>query len=95
LPSFLDRGTLPLDWFCAEENGMPTVTVEQIADELRGLSPMMLARVREFVRQLQAKNGSHSADDGNVELAEEGMGDFLAGLRDYEERLARGEVHWQ
>lgn len=30
----------------------------------------------------------------DIALAEAGMSDYLANLSDYEDRLARGEIHW-
>jgi len=74
---------------------MSGATSEQITDELRDLSPAMLAQVREFIRRLHTKNGSIPPDEIHAELAEEGMGEYLSGLQDYENRLARGEIHWQ
>ncbi len=31
---------------------------------------------------------------GEDQIAEEGMDTYLTELEDYEERLARGEIHW-
>lgn len=74
---------------------MSAATIEQITDELRDLSPAMLARVRDFVRRLHGKSDSKPSNEIHAELAEEGMSDYLTGLQDYEERLARGEIRWQ
>jgi hypothetical protein len=74
---------------------MAVVTVEQIADELRDLPPPLLAKVHEFVCSLSRNNSLTSHDPPDIELAEEGMGEFLTTLQDYEERLARGEIHWK
>jgi hypothetical protein len=72
-----------------------TITVEQIADELRRLSPRKLAQVYDFVLRLNSKNGSGGTDAELDSLGEVGMEQYLAGLQDYEERLARGEIRWE
>ncbi len=69
---------------------MAAVTVEQIAEELRQLPPESLAAVRDFVDYLRQKTAP-----GAAELAEAGMAEYLSGLEDYEDRLARGEIRWE
>jgi hypothetical protein len=71
---------------------MAAVTVEQIAEEMRQLPPEKLVEVHDFVGYLRQRAGPRF--DG-VELAEIGMADYLAGLEDYEDRLARGEIRWE
>jgi hypothetical protein len=69
---------------------MATVTVEQIAEELRHLPSDKLAVVSDFVGYLRNKSAKNGTD-----LAEAGMADYLSGLQDNEERLARGEICWE
>jgi hypothetical protein len=71
---------------------MSDISVEQIAEEMRHLPPEKLVEVRDFVGYLRQR--IPPLVDG-VELAEAGMADYLAGLEDYEDRLARGEIRWE
>ena len=74
---------------------MTAVTVEQIAEELRQLPAEKLAVVYDFVGYLRQKAASGvTPESETAALAEEGMADYLAGLQDYEDRLARGEIRW-
>jgi hypothetical protein len=70
------------------------MTVEQIVEQLRQLPPEKLAVVGDFVGYLRdrARRGTFAAE--SAWLAEAGMDDYLAGLEDYEDRLARGEIRW-
>jgi hypothetical protein len=71
---------------------MAAISVEQIAEEMRHLPPEKLVEVRDFVGYLRQRVSPHVE---GVELAEVGMADYLAGLEDYEDRLARGEIRWE
>jgi hypothetical protein len=74
---------------------MATVTVEQIAEELRQLPAEKLAVVYDFVGYLRQKTAPAAALAAeSIGLAEAGLADYLAGLQDYEDRLARGEIRW-
>jgi hypothetical protein len=71
-------------------------TIEKIKQELTGLSPEGLEIVRGFIDDLRAQRFSQfTREIPGDDLAEQGMQQYLETLCDYEERLARGELHWQ
>ena len=71
---------------------MQPVTIEQNEERLRRLPPDKLAVVFDFVSYLADRQ--EQSPTGEAELAAWGMPDYLANLEEYEERLARGEIHW-
>jgi hypothetical protein len=79
---------------------MKAVTIEEVEQQLRMLTPNKLAVVAEFVAFVSQRPdpaGGIWAFDGDDEgraLAEAGMGEYLRQLEDYEDRLARGEIRW-
>jgi hypothetical protein len=74
---------------------MATVTVEQIAEELRQLPAEKLAVVYDFIGYLRQKIAAAEVPASeSTRLAEAGMADYLGGLQDYEDRLAGGEIRW-
>jgi len=64
-------------------------TREQLIEKIKSLPEEKLGDIANFVEFLEAKG------KGQSELAEYGMGDYLAQLLDYEEMLAVGKVKWR
>jgi hypothetical protein len=64
-------------------------TREHIIEKIKSLPEDKLGDVADFVEFLEAKG------KGQSELAEYGMGDYLAQLLAYEEMLAAGKVKWR
>jgi len=64
-------------------------TRERLIEKIRSLPEDKLGDVANFVEFLETKG------KGQSELAEYGMGDYLAQLLAYEEMLAAGKVKWR
>lgn len=65
------------------------VTRERLIEKIKSLPEDKLGDVANFVEFLEAKG------EGQSELAECGMGDYLAQLLAYEEMLAAGKIKWR
>jgi hypothetical protein len=65
------------------------VTRERLIEKIKSLPEDKLGDVANFVEFLEAKG------KGQSELAEYGMGEYLAQLLAYEEMLAAGKVKWR
>lgn len=72
---------------------------EETVAKIHQLPESLLQEVNDFVDFLQMKQNTthwqllnHYAEATN--LAESDLSDYLSNLEDYEERLARGEIHW-
>jgi hypothetical protein len=65
------------------------VTRERLIEKIKSLPEDKLGDVANFVEWLETKG------KGQSELAEYGMGDYLAQLLAYEEMLAAGKVKWR
>lgn len=50
-------------------------------------------KYQELLREIENKENEMSDIDENI--AEEGMGNYLEDLEDYEEKLVRGEINWK
>ena len=64
-------------------------TRERLIEKIKSLPEDKLGDVADFVEFLETKGKRPS------ELAEYGMGDYLAQLLAYEEMLAAGEIKWR
>lgn len=75
-----------------------TVYEETIA-KIRQLPEPLLEEVSNFVDFLLMKQDKTrwqlwTQSTEGAELAESDFADYLSNLEDYEDRLARGEIHW-
>lgn len=68
-----------------------TVYDETIA-KIRELPESLVQEVNEFVDFLRMRHDSTRTEA--VEITESDFSDYLSNLKDYEERLARGEIQW-
>jgi hypothetical protein len=74
-------------------------TYEETVAKIHQLPEALLQEVNDFVDFLQMRHNkthwqllNYYAEAAN--LAESDFSDYLSNLEDYEERLARGEIHW-
>jgi hypothetical protein len=75
-----------------------TVYEETIA-KIRQLPEPLVQQVNDFIEFLLMRSDSKRAAlwmqfNEALEIAESDFTDYLPNLEDYEERLARGEIHW-
>lgn len=76
------------------------MTVHDVAiSKLRKLPEYLAEEVNDFIDFLLIQNNKNSLHIENEEtksldLAESDFSDYLTNLENYEEQLARGEVHW-
>ncbi len=62
---------------------------EQTIAKIRQLPEPLVQEVNDFVEFLLMKYNKEL-----LEIAESDVSDYLTGLEEYEERLARGEIQW-
>jgi len=62
---------------------------EQLIEKIQSLPDDKLGKIAEFVELLEAK------EQGQSEMAEDGMGDYMHQLSGYEEMLAAGRIKWR
>ena len=67
--------------------------------KIRDLPESLVYEVSDFVELLQARqNGNHSQLLAYLkeilDITESDFSDYLSNLKDYEDRLARGEIKW-
>lgn len=72
---------------------------EEAIAKIRQMPEPLVQEVNDIIDFLLLKNDGDALDrwqqfNEDIALTEAGMSDYLANLSDYEDRLARGEIHW-
>lgn len=72
---------------------------EEAIAKIRQMPEPLVQEVNDIMDFLLLKNDEDAFErwkqfNEDIALTEAGMSDYLANLSDYEDRLARGEIHW-